>query len=113
MVMTSLSSFVAPSAIALLSTALLCNLSGTAMSQPTPASAAQLPSITVDAPKQVARPQRSVVTPQRPARATSTVRSVNTGASRPASATAQTPSYASGSVMGQIQKLEKSASSCN
>jgi hypothetical protein len=103
--------FVAPSAIALLSTALLCSLSSTALSQTGTGSVPQLPSVTVDAPKQVTRPQRQVERPQRPARVTSTARSANTGASGQTSA--QTPSYAPGSVMGQIQKLEKQASSCN
>ena len=47
------SSFIAPSAVAVLSTVLLC---GPAASQTAPGSAAPLPSITVEAPKQVARP---------------------------------------------------------
>ena len=42
------SSLVAPSAIAILSTSLLCGLSGTAVSQTTTGSAAPLPSVTVD-----------------------------------------------------------------
>jgi hypothetical protein len=92
------SSFVAPSAIVILSTALLCSLSGTAMSQPETGVAAPLPSITVVAPKQVARP------PQRPARAA-------TVASRPTAPTAQTPPK--GSVQAKIAELEKAASSCN
>ena len=56
------SSLVAPSAVAILSTALLCSLTGTAMSQT--ATGSTLPSITVEAPKQTARPQRPEVTPQ-------------------------------------------------
>src|SRR3984893_9103676 len=55
---------VAPSVIAILSTALLSSLSGTAMSQTPTGSGTQLPSITVEAPRQVARPQRPEVTPQ-------------------------------------------------
>ena len=54
--MRSSSSLFAPSAIAILSMSLLCSLSGTAVSQTATGSAAPLPSITVDAPKQVARP---------------------------------------------------------
>ena len=108
--MRSSSSFVATS---ILSTALLCSLSGTAMSQTATGSAPQLPSVTVEAPKQVARPHRSVERPQRPARVANTGRAANPGASRGTWSTAQTPSPAPGSVMGQIAKLEKSASSCN
>jgi hypothetical protein len=111
MVMRSSSSLVAPSAIALLSTALLCSLGGTAMSQITAGPAAQLPSITVDAPKPVARPQRPVVSPQRAARVT------NTAASRRPSSSAQTTSptasAAPDSTLGKIAKLERAASSCN
>jgi hypothetical protein len=58
MAMTFASRFVARPAVAVPSIALLlCGLSGTAMSQPTPADI-QLPGVTVDAPKQVARPHR-------------------------------------------------------
>ncbi len=95
--MRSLSSFVAPSAIAILSTTLL---SGAAMSQTATGSAAPLPSITVVAPKQVARP------PQRPAQAA-------TVASRPAAPTPQTPPPAQGSVLAKLAALEKASSSCN
>ena len=52
------SSLFAPSAIAILSISLLCSLSGTAVSQTATGSAAPLPSITVDAPRQVARPHK-------------------------------------------------------
>ena len=68
-VMRTSSSLVAPSAVAILSTSLLCGLSGTAASQTTPSS--PLPSVTVTAPEQRARP------PQRPERA------ANTGAGSP------------------------------
>jgi hypothetical protein len=98
------SGFVVPSAVVALSTALLCS---PASSQIPTGSAATLPPVTVDAPKQAARPQR-------PTQAT------NTGASRRTSPTTQTsssaaraPSYAPGSVMGRIASLEKVASSCN
>jgi hypothetical protein len=57
MIMTLSSRFVARPAVALPSLALLlCCLSSPAMSQPTPAD--QLPGVTVDAPKQMARPHR-------------------------------------------------------
>jgi hypothetical protein len=99
--MRSLSSFVAPSAIAILSTALLCSQSGTAMSETATGAAAPLPSITVVAPKQVARPRQAA----RPAHAAV--------ASRPTASTAQTSPPAKGSVLARIAELEKAASSCN
>jgi len=101
--MRSSSSFVAPSAIAILSTALLCSQSGTAMSQTETGPAIPLPSITIVPPKQVARP------PQRPARAA-------TVASRRTAPTAQTPGSIlakPGPVLAKIAELEKLASSCN
>ena len=100
------SSFAAPSAVAILSTALLCGPSGTAVSQTATGSAATLPSVTVEAPKQVARPQQ-VATPQRPKQGANTV------ASRRTPSTAQTPSAAPGSILGKLAKLEKASSSCN
>ena len=106
-VMRISSSLVAPSAVAILSTALLCGPSGTAMSQ------SQLPSITIQAPKQVARPQRPAARPQRPARLANTV------VSGPASPTTQTPSApptaqkpTPGSVMARLAALERISSSC-
>lgn len=58
MVMTLSPRFVARPTVAIPSIALLlCGLSGTAMSQPTPAST-ELPGVTVDAPRQMARPHR-------------------------------------------------------
>jgi hypothetical protein len=102
--MTLSSSFVAPSAVAILSTVLLW---GPAASQTGTGSPAPLPSITVDAPKHVARPHR----PEHVANAVS---------SRRASSTARTSSSIShvawgppGSALGRLGKLEKSASSCN
>jgi hypothetical protein len=92
-------SFVAPSAVAILSVALLCGPSGKAMSQ------TELPKITVVAPKQVARPQR-------PARVATTV------VSRPAPPTPQTPppaqkpAPAKDSVMAQLAAIERTSSSC-
>jgi hypothetical protein len=100
-------SLVAPSAVAILSTALLCGLSGGALSQTATGAATPLPAITVEAPKQAARTQRPVARPQRSARVSSTV------TSRPTSPTAQTPSAAPGSTLGKIAKLERAASSCN
>jgi hypothetical protein len=50
--MKSSLSFVVPSAIAILSTTLLCGLSGTAVSQTATGAAVLLPSTTVVAPKQ-------------------------------------------------------------
>ena len=97
--MKSSLSFVVPSAIAILSTTLLCGLSGTAVSQTATGAATLLPTTTVVAPKQVARRQR-------PAQAA-------TVASRPTAPTPQTPPPAPGSVLAKIAKLEKAASSCN
>jgi hypothetical protein len=99
--MSTSSRFVAPSAIAILSTALLCSLSGTAMSQPETGVAAPIPSITVVAPKQVARPPQAA----RPEHAAV--------AYRPTASTSQTPPPAKGSVLARIAELEKAASSCN
>jgi hypothetical protein len=105
------SSLVAPSAVAILSTTLLCGLSGTAASQTTPSST--LPSVTVSPPEQRARP------PQREERA---ARAVNTGAvlrrGRATRTTAQTaggtPSAAArGPIMAKLALLERQASSCN
>ena len=113
------SSFAVPSAVAILSTALLFGPSGTAVSQTATGSAAALPSITVEAPKQVARPHR----PEREATTVTshrTVASHRTSASRRTSPTAQAPSSISqvrpgppGSTLGRLAKLEKSSSSCN
>ena len=106
------SSLVAPSAVAILSTALLlCSLTGAAMSQTTPNSA--LPSITVEAPRQVARPQRPEVTPSQGSgrvarRAGRTSRSTGTATGTPSAAPA-----ARGPVMAKLARLEREASSCN
>jgi hypothetical protein len=98
------SSLVAPSAVAILSTALLCGLSGTATSQTTPSS--PLPSVTVTAPEQRARP------PQRQERAANTGAVFRRGpATRTAAQTAGgTPR---GPVMAKLARLEREASSCN
>src|ERR1700733_13595625 len=102
------SGFAAPSVIAILSTALLSSLSGTAMSQTATGSGTQLPNVTVEAPRQVARPQRPEVTPQGSGRVVH--RGRTSGATRTATGT---PSYAAGSVMWKLAKLEREASSCN
>lgn len=99
------SSLVVPSTIAALSTVLLC---APAASQIPTGSAATLPPVTVDAPKQAARPHS-------PERATNSGVSSRRTAStaRTSSSATRTPSYAPGSVMGRIASLEKVASSCN
>ena len=101
------SGFVVFLAVAIVSTALL---SGTAASQTATGPTNQLPSITVQAPQQVARPP--VVRPQRQAPPVA-----NTVVARPTSPAPQTPSTsaqkpASGSVMARIAALEKTSSSC-
>ncbi|MFK4499758.1 hypothetical protein ABIF86_004049 [Bradyrhizobium japonicum] len=102
MLMKFSSSFVVPSAVAVLSTALLC---APAASQIPTGSAATIPPVTVDAPKQVAKPHVS----ERGANTTAPRRTASTART----STASTPSYAPGSVMGRIASLEKVASSCN
>lgn len=99
MVMTLSSRFVARSAGALPSIALLlCGLSGTAMSQPTPTET-QLPGVTVDAPRQAARPHR-------PAHVTT-----RSTVSRTAPAVA-TATLAPMSDAAKLAKLERETSSC-
>ena len=101
------SSVVAPSAVAILSTALLCGPSGPAMSQ------TQLPSVTIVAPKPVARPQSPAATPQRPPPVATTVASRPTPPPAQApSAPPQKPAPAKDSVMAKLAALEKTSSSC-
>jgi hypothetical protein len=100
-VMRLSSSFVAPSAVAILSTALLCGPSGTAMSQIGTGSVAPLPAVTVEAPRQVARPPAR---PQRPARAATTV------SSRLTSPNLQTPWDGKGSALARLAALERTSS---
>ena len=107
--MRSSSGFVAPSAIAILSTALLSSLSGTAMSQTATGSGTPLPNVTVEAPRQVARPQRPEVTPQGSGR----VAHRASRTSRSAQTANGTPSAARGPVMAKLARLEREASSCN
>ena len=110
--MRMLSSLVAPSAVAVLSTALLCSLTGAAMSQTATGSGTQLPNITVEAPRQVARPQRPEVTPSH-----GSSRAVHRGrTSRSAQTATGTPEAsrgARGPVMAKLARLEREASSCN
>lgn len=97
---------VAPSAVGILSIALLCVLSGAAQSQ-TAGSSGALPGVTIDAPKQRARPHRLVARPQRPRHVANTI------ASRPASPPPQTPlaqAMAHGSVMSKFVAIETVAS---
>jgi hypothetical protein len=98
------SSFVALSAVAILSTVWLC---GPAVSQTATGPASQLPTVTVEAPKQVARPHRPS-----PVASTGASRRRSSIAQRPSS-TARTPSAAPDSVLGKIARLEKASSSCN
>jgi hypothetical protein len=106
---------IAPSFIAILSTALLSSLSGTTMSQAATGTGTQLPNITVEAPRQVARPQRPEVTPSqgsgrvaRRAGRTSRATQTATGTS-----SAGTPSVARGPIMAKLARLEREAHSCN
>ena len=87
--------FAASPAIAIVSIELLCGLGGTA--QAATGSAASLPGVMVEAPKQVARPKHSTV-------ARSTV-------SHRTSQTTQTPS-APKSVSGKLAKLASATGSC-
>jgi hypothetical protein len=102
------SSLVAPSAVAILSTALLCGLGGPAMSQTAPSSSTSLPSVTIQAPSEVARQ------PRKP------VQSASTGAGRRAAPAARTSAQrptrtappAPGSVMAKLAQLERTSSNC-
>jgi hypothetical protein len=98
------SGFVAPSAVAVLSTVLLW---GPAASQTATPAAAPLPTITVDAPKQASRPHR-------PKEVASTVASRRaSSAARAPSSSGQTREAAQGPILRRIAKLEKAATSCN
>lgn len=104
------SSLAAPSAVAILSTALSCGLSGKAVSQTTTAATtSSLPSITIQAPKQIVRPQRpqqAAKPPQRPTRVANRV------ASRPTSPT--TPfTAAQESVLEKLRRIESTTTSCD
>ena len=91
-----------------MSTALLCGLSDTAVSQTATRSATPLPSVTVVAPKQVARPQRP-----KPAANTVASRRTSPPIQAPsAPPTGQKPAPAKDSVMAKLAALEKTSSSC-
>jgi hypothetical protein len=98
------SGFFAPSAVAVLSTVLLC---GPAVSQTATDSAKPLPTVTIEAPKQVARPLR----PKQVANTAAHGRTSSTAQTQ--SSAARTPSPAPDSILGRISKLEKVASNCN
>ena len=103
--------FVAPLAVAILSAVLQCGLSGTAASQTATSPTNELPSITVVAPKKMARPHRAeqVVRRQR-----SVANTVAGRATSPAPQTARTNAQqpAPGSVMARIAALERTSSTC-
>ena len=103
-VMRMSSSLVAPSAVAILSTALLFAFGSPAVSQTT--SGSSLPSVTVVAPKQVAKPHH------RP------VQTANTGVgyrrARAVRTTTETAARAPapGSIMARLKELERTSSNC-
>jgi len=105
------SSLVAPSTVALLSSVLLCAVGGPAMSQTTPGSA--LPGVTVEAPRPAARPQRPEVTSQGSGRVAHRAGRASRGTPTGTGTGTGKPSYAPGSVMYKLAKLEREASSCN
>src|SRR6478752_2099006 len=106
MVMRLSSIFITPSAVAILSAALLCGATGTAVSQT--ATGSSLPSITVQAPKQVARPHR----PSRVANTVASRRTSPTAQAPSAPPTAQETAPAKDSVMAKFAALEKTSSNC-
>ena len=101
------SSLVAPSAVAILSTALLCGLTGTAMSQTTPSSSTSLPGVTVEAPKQVARPPQAGAVGKHGCRSPESA-----GRRTPAQTATRTPPPAPGSVLAKLKELERTSSNC-
>lgn len=100
------SSFGAPSALAILSTALLCSLADPAMSQTSPGSSSSLPSVTVQAPNQVARQKRVQSANTRVGRRTARVTRTR------AQTATRTSRYAPGSVMARLAQLERTSSNC-
>ena len=107
-VMRVSSSLIAPSAVAILSTVLLCAPGGTAMSQ-TGGSSTTLPTVTVEAPKQVARPHRPARVASRPASSTAHTRTAQTSSASPAEAIIAGPS----STLEKLARLESISSNCN
>jgi hypothetical protein len=88
------------------SIAVLCGLSGTAMSEIATGAVSTLPRIEVVAPKRVARPHRAepAARPYRP--------SGNPAASRRTSPTARPFTPAQESVLAKLARLERSSGSC-
>jgi hypothetical protein len=118
MIMRLSSGIVASSAVAILSTTLLCALGGTAVSQ-TAGSSTSLPSVTVVAPQQTARPPQAY-RPERAANtgpvrrtARSTWMPARTATGTPAQTATRTAPPAPGSVMGRLAALERISSNCN
>ena len=99
------SSLIVPSAVAVLSTALLCSLTGAAMSQTTLGTS--LPSVTVVAPKDVTRSHRPLQ-----AATTSASRRRAPAAEKPAQTATPTPPPAPGSVLAKLKELERTSSNC-
>ena len=99
------SSFVAPSAVAVVSIMLLC---GPAISQTATGSAASLPPVTVVAPKQVAKPHRPERVASRPTSSTAHTPTAQTSSASPEAIIA-----GPASTLGKLAKLEKLSSSCN
>ena len=92
--------FVARPSVAIPSIAvMLCCLSGTAMSQPTPTDT-QLPGVTVDAPKQVVRPHRPAHHLATRSTGSRTSSAISTASTAPMSDTAK------------LAKLERETGSC-
>jgi hypothetical protein len=96
---------VAVSAAAFLSSVLLC---GPAAPQTATGFAAQLPTVTVEAPK-----PKPVSTRHSPERVAHTVASRRTSSTAQTGSAVQAGSAAPGSVLGKLARLEKSSSSCN
>lgn len=101
-IMRASSRLVVSSVVAILSITLSCGLSGTAMAQ------TQLPSVTVVAPKQVARPHRPERVAARSASSTARTRTAQTSSGSTAEAIVAGP----GSTMGKLAALEKISSNC-
>jgi hypothetical protein len=102
--MSMSSNIVAPSTIALMSVVLLCGLSGTAMSQA--ASSSTLPSVTVAAPPQAARPHHE------PGRTASAHVGHRTGPAVRTTTQTAGRAPASGTVMARLKELERTSSNC-
>jgi hypothetical protein len=99
------SGLVAPPAVALLSIALLCSLTGAAMSQTTPGTS--LPGVTAVAPNEVTRPHRPVQSA-----ITGAGHRSAPAAEKPAQTATRTPPPAPGSVMARLKEIERTSSNC-